>query len=215
MAGGSGSYILANGTDMGSYFQATATLQSYHEAGTWKVCGVAMSDAASNSLFYQYSSYFSLVNYVISGSDTGIPIGGPVTVTGTTPDTTAPTINSITMTPASTSAYPATVTIKVYYTETGSGFSSGSVSLVSPSYLATSTGAYLYATMTNMGTYMQGTVTLQGYHETGNWVLGSVSMTDVAGNTRNYYTGNSPLPQNYLVGGSNSGVPIPAPINKQ
>jgi|GEM_PF-741863 len=216
---------LSSLTSGAGYFQGTVNLQNYHEAGTWKVCSVYLADLAGNATNYYFSTYTSLVNYaVLTGSgfmDTGIPLGGAVAVSGTTQDVTAPQITSITATPNSVNAYPATVTIRVNYAETGSGYQLGSIWLCSPTFLATGTGGsqiYL-SSLTSGAGYFQGTVTLQNYHETGTWKVCSASVWDLAGNSASYSATSFVSTVNYALfsGGAyvDSGLPISGAVNKQ
>lgn len=204
MCDGAGGLLSASSvTNMGSYLQGTVTVQNYHPSGTWRLCSVYLTDAAGNSGDYNRYNPYNAANYSMGspGMDSGVAIGGVVSVTGTTPDTTAPVITSVTATPSSVSTFPATVTVRVNYTETGSGYSSGTFSLCSPTQvLNTGTGSRLYVySTTNGGTYFQGTATLQNYHEAGTWKVCAVSIWDIAGNYNDYTLRHSASTTNYTL----------------
>jgi hypothetical protein len=206
--GTSGSVIFSSSvTNNGTYFQGTVTMQNYHEGGTWKVCSILISDLAGNINDYNVYHSVSTVNYVLSSTnaDSGLAIGGPITLSGTTPDTTPPLVTSITATPASVSTYPATITLRAYYTETGSGFSQGSMFFCSPSRIANGTGgsSILASSATNAGAYMESTVTLQSYHEAGAWKVCSLSIKDAAGNWTSL-TAYAPISTTYYVHSASS-----------
>ncbi len=201
-------------TNMGTYVQATVTLQSYHASGTWRVCSISLYDLAGNVGHYDIYSSTSSVNYAVGdpSMDSSVPVGGIVSVTGTTPDDTAPAITSVTATPSSVNIFPATVTIRMYYTETGSGYAGGLFSLCSPTrILGTSSGSTMSSSnQTNAGTYFQGTVTLQNYHEAGTWKVCDIYIRDTAGNSNSYYLRPTFSSVNYALGftDTDSGVPI-------
>ena len=204
MCDGAGGLLSASSvTNMGSYLQGTVTVQNYHPSGTWRLCSVYITDAAGNSGVYNRYNPYNAANYSMGspGMDSGVAIGGVVSVTGTTPDTTAPVITSVTATPSSVSTFPATVTVRVNYTETGSGYSSGTFSLCSPTQvLNTGNGSRLYTYITtNGGTYFQGTATLQNYHEAGTWKVCNISIWDIAGNYNDYTLRHSASTTNYTL----------------
>ncbi|AFM10749.1 hypothetical protein Turpa_0087 [Turneriella parva DSM 21527] len=227
ISAGTGGTTITNGvvTNQGTYFEGTVTLQNYHETGVWKVCTINMQDAAGNSIMLYTANAVSTTNYVrqVTGSmiDSGVAIGGSINVTGTTHDITPPQITSVTATPSSTSTYPAVVTVRIYYTETGSGFQYGTFQLCSPTRISAGTGGTTITNgvVTNQGTYFEGTVTLQNYHETGVWKVCTINMQDAAGNSIMLYTANAVSTTNYVkqVTGSmiDSGVAISPGVNKQ
>lgn len=214
--------VSASLTNAGSYAQATMTFYNYHASGNWAICAVELTDVIGNKSSYTFTPSISSANLTLNGANSGIPLGGPMNIQSTAPDTTAPILNSITLTPSSVSSYPATVTVRVNYTETNGFFSGPSILLCSPSYLSTGSGTTIgLGSLTDMGGYFQGTITIQSYHEAGQWKVCSASLTDQAlnGTQLSYYSFISMLnysligfPPNY--GLTNSGIPLTGILNK-
>lgn len=212
-------------TNHGTYVEGSVTIQNYHESGAWKVCQVNMQDNAGNSIGLSYASSVSTTNFTrfVNGNsiDSGVAIGSGVNVTGTSHDVTAPEITSITVTPTATSTYPANVTVRIYFTETGSGYYYASFQLCSPTRLITySAGTSLMSgSMTNQGAYVEGTVSLQSFHETGIWKVCQVNVQDLAGNSTGLSLVSSVSTTNYtkFVSGNSidSGVAVAPGVNKQ
>lgn len=222
--GSSGPNVAYSLTDMGGYGQATISFQNYNASGGWKVCGASLTDAIGNNNYYYYAPGISTTNFTLNSADSGIPFSSAFTVNSSSPDTTTPVLTSITMTPSSVSTYPATVTVRVYYTETGAGINYATASLCSPTYLANSSSGGVtvaVSSLANMGTYMQGTVTLQSYHETGNWKICNVYLSDNAYNSRSYgyYSAYSSSNYYYFLQNPNyttvdSGIPLTGNVVK-
>lgn len=188
---GQGQYLIPTLTNVAGVLRGSVALQSYHEAGTWRVCYVSVTDAAGNYASYVTSAALSGNNYMyadsanegIFTSDFTIPT---VTVSGTVPDTTPPQLTLQSINPASASAFPASLTIRLDFAESASGFYAASATLCSPGEVNGTGTQVLYPSLTNMGTYLQGTVTAQNYHQSGNWKVCRVSLRDVAGNSIDY-----------------------------
>lgn len=221
-----GRQLYASGVDSGGYFQATVTIQNYHEAGAWRICEVYLTDRAGNFRSYGKNDASSATNFsYFSGSayvDSGISLGNIVTVSGTVADITAPTVTSVVVSPATVFSYPASVTVRIYYAETGSsGLDYIGFYLCSPSYLGNLGGTELFGTSTTVtAAYIEGTVQLQSYHETGTWKLCGISARDKAGNHRSYEIKPTTSLVNYSVyqagiGYTDSGVPLPTTVQKQ
>lgn len=207
--------------NQGAYAEGNGTINSYHQSGAWRVCSIYLKDIAGNTRSFTQTNSFSLANYTYYSNgyqNSGVPLSSMIAVSGTTPDITPPAVLGVTVTPGSLNTYPGTVTIRVDFSELGSGLSFLTPFLCSPTYLQSGGGNIVSAATTNFGTYAQGTVTLQNYHETGPWKVCQISLSDNAGNYRLYHTipdinSNSYF---YSEGGNNyqSPVPIAPPVLK-
>lgn len=206
-----GTSVIQSLSKVGGYGQTTVSFQNYHEGGNWKICGVSLTDVVGNNSYYTYTPPVSSQNLALGEVDTGVPFGGPLTINSSNPDSTPPVLTSITTTPATVSDYPAVVTVRIYFTETGSGSVYGGASLCSPSSISGSSGSNSIEVsgVTNMGTHLQGTVTLQSSHETGVWKICSLYLSDIAWNSRSYISSIYYFPGNYFY----SQGPIFTPID--
>lgn len=217
---GSGSSVAVGGTNMGSYFEMTATLQSYHEPGDWKICNVYLSDNAGNIASYGYiADTFPGRYYLFQGTtifDTGQALFGNLSVTGSALDITPPLLTGVDVTPTTINTFPTPVNIKVHFTETGSGFSSGLAYLCSPSRITKGYGqTEVVVSLVNKGAYAEGNGTINSYHQSGVWRVCSIYLKDIAGNTRSYTQNNTFSPTNYAYysnGNQDSGVPLSSTI---
>jgi hypothetical protein len=214
-------YLNSNGhranltlTNMGSYAEATFELKSFHEPGTWRVCSVYLTDQTGN-----YASYFASANtfggnrYSFNGVDAGLAVSGLVDVSGSTADFSAPVLTSVTATPSSVSVFPTVVTMRAYYTETGSGFSSGYIALCSPGSMDGTGNVRMFVSVSDAGSYVQGTVTLQDYHASGTWRICSVDLVDNVGNSAYYRHIPSLSALNFSLNNVDSGIPMAGPVN--
>ncbi len=189
------------------FWEGTAKFESYSESGIWKVGSAIIFYGGGGSYEYFYflnsmftSTYAKLVNG--AWADSGMALQGSINISGTTPDTSSPTITSIVYTPTSLIApFPKTITVKANINEPGgSGIAIASVQLFSPSAVnganASKTSASLTFNSTS-GLY-EGTAQIQNYYESGNWYVGLVTLSDRAGNNR-YYKIDKTISLNNLV----------------
>lgn len=164
-------------------FNVPVQIQRYSEPGTWTVSSVFLSDQAGN--------------FVVLNTAALAAAGFPTTfdVTDANPDTVAPGIGSVLMTPNSVnvSSSPATVTVDINFTDSLSGFSVGSsVSLLD--FVITSASGqqsrYLNIRQWQMvsGTVNNGfwraSFDIPRYSEAGVWRVTSIRTRDATGNDR-------------------------------
>jgi hypothetical protein len=144
------------------------------------------------------TTYYYVVTAVNAGGESAESLQVSATPSAGAGDGTPPVLTSVAITPTSiASPYPKTVTIKTGVTDTGSGVSSVSAYLGSPSYTS-GEGAELYVSLTynSASQLYEGTVNIQNYHESGVWKVEYIYTYDNAGNYR-YYSINSPSDTTY------------------
>ncbi len=183
--GNSGTVTVPVGTD-----KSALVAMFSHNAASIKVGSTAQQTGITANNFN------SAVSYTLALS-TGETATYTIQVVEASLDLYGPVITSITASPGAAATFPATVTLQANYTEVGSAFSSATIYLCSPTYLATGRGQRLSASATNMGTYIQGTVTLQNYHESGAWKICEISIRDTASNHSTYFYNNTVTKQNF------------------
>ena len=122
-------FALTSGTALSGRYMATTQLTAYTPSGTWRVCAASADDNAMNT-----ASYFPGLTAV---GDTTKPLpAGSYTfdvINNQTPDTTAPTISDVTITPSvDVTTGAATVTAQFTVYESGSGLNLVDFALIAP-----------------------------------------------------------------------------------
>lgn len=198
-------------SDTSKLYEGTVDIQQYYQNGNWTLSSVNTKDKAGNSRTYRVSASISALNYSMyaCGSDVDSGIKAPTfVISGLTPDETAPTISSASLTYKGNSSNPnipsadltgtstgASVSISVGAADETSGSGISYVSVVVQSYSkysksTTYKGNEIYAGLSlnsTSGKY-EGTVTIQKYHENGKWKIAGIWVSDKAGNGRWYGT---------------------------
>jgi hypothetical protein len=158
-----------SGSTLDGTYQATVTIPTFAEAGTWSVSGVVVQDLAWN-----FDSIY-------------VPATATLQVVDATPDTTPPQPLAFSFTPTtvdvSTKSQDVTVTVRL--TDDLSGVASAYVVFKNPP------PAYqpVFATLSRVsgsaldGTY-QATVTIPAFAEAGTWLVSGVNVQDLVGNFR-------------------------------
>lgn len=184
-SGNSGTVTVPVGTD-----KSALVAMFRHNASSIKVGSTAQQTGVTPNNFNAPVTY----TLTLSSGETA---DYTIQVVESSYDLFGPVITSFSASPATATTFPATITLQANYTEVGSAFSSVSLYLCSPTYLATGRGQRLLASGTNMGTYVQGTVTLQSYHESGAWKICDISIRDTASNHSTYFYNNTVTTQNF------------------
>ena len=217
--------VLSLNSESGKY-EGTATIKSYMENGVWALGSITTSDKV-NSRTYQYVSSVSKTNYAFYGCgtyiDSKLPIPS-VTIEGNNPDTTPPSIDSITsvtytlanpsssgtittdtaidISTQTTSPKAVTITITAVIKDNGggSGMRYADARLYSlsrwngNSYKGNS--VYIRLSNTSGDTY-SGSGTIKDYAEDGKWIVGGFWISDKAGNGKWYGRDSNSNPTNY------------------
>jgi hypothetical protein len=114
-------FSLTSGTALSGVYIATAELSAYTPQGTWRVCGVNADDNALNNMDFPQRSPFPAGTYTFN------------VINDRVPDTTAPVISGITITPSvNVTTAAATVTAQFTVTEAGSGLDHNYFVLIGP-----------------------------------------------------------------------------------
>jgi hypothetical protein len=122
-------FVLTSGSAVAGEYQATTQLSPYTPNGTWRVCGVNAEDNDQNDASY-------LPNITAIGDTTkSLPAGTYSfnVINDRAPDTTAPTISDVTMTPSvDVTTAGATVTAQFTVNDAASGLNLVSFVLIAP-----------------------------------------------------------------------------------
>jgi hypothetical protein len=164
-------------------FNVPVQILQYGEPGTWTVSSLSLRDRVSNLLFMNTAALAAA----------GFPT--TFTVTDANPDTAAPAISSITMSPSTidVSAGPQTITVDVNFTDALSGFKNptSNVSfgfrLSSPTlrqHLLRSTAQWVLVSGTVNNGVWRVQLPVPRYAEAGVWRVTQMFSYDAAGNQR-------------------------------
>jgi hypothetical protein len=176
----------ANQTVFGSFFhttgdsyQATVTIPQHAAEGAWRPSSVSLYDNTGN--------FKTLSNSQLQAA--GIDVSFTVT---SEPDTTAPTLTALSISPASVDASsgPQSVTVTATITDDIAGVQGGYLNLgpVDPlpgSDFPSSQNVFGFfqPKLSEPGTY-QATVSIPRYAQTSTWRVNSMTLSDKAGNNR-------------------------------
>ena len=184
-------------------YEGTVTAENYLESGTWRVGYINMGDQVDN--FRPYNSTPDNATYMWRDYDNNYNIDTNVTIvefelTGTTPDTVPPTIQSVSLNTNSIPESGGTLTVEVEGFDEYSGFDdSGRIymfaGLRNP-YGIENDNQYYNSNITlrpdSSGT---GSILIKGSNyfstaETGTWDIYEVTIKDRAGNAMRIYADN-------------------------
>ena len=173
-----------NSVTVDGVFQVPLSIPRYAEAGLWRITAVRLRDNAGNSLSVDNAA-------LVAAGDMNM-----VMVQDGNPDTAAPVLQSVVLSPPAVDVSSAaqTITVSLVLTDDLSGFAQGLTSLddfsmVSPSgkqsRFSSVTQFQLLSGTPTSGTYRASLVMPQ-YSEPGVWKVNTVRLRDNAGNQRFY-----------------------------
>ncbi|MCW7491979.1 choice-of-anchor D domain-containing protein [Leptospira sp. 2 VSF19] len=199
---------------------------AYESTSQWQVSAIGISDISGKSSTYQRDTSKSNTNFVLQGVITGIGLPAILNLTGMNPDTTPPTIQSISYNPTSINSC-GFVTIKLKASDLNAGISTSlSAYLHSNTKFSTGSGTSL----STYFSYHQSTnefisyVFLSSANDMGIWRLNEIRLNDKTENsiaykyqptlsTVNYATAKNSYDP--IANWSVSGLPIGNGVNKQ
>lgn len=182
-------------SDMGSYWEGSRSLESYHEPGTWIIGEISISDSSSHYRTFRFDAAIDNDNYYYtlcldSCEDivTDIARTPGVELTGTTADCEGPDLLSATL----SGTFPGSFNISTSFDTSGSMITEARVDFKSPSGIQAkhfcSTEFYGHTLSEQaIGVWEDNSINIESYYETGTWKITYIFVMDQAGNSRHYY----------------------------
>ena len=187
-----GPFALNSGTAGSGTWTASFNVPRYAAPGAWSISSVTASDNAEN-----------VARYGTGGS--ALPAYTPLQVNDANPDTVAPAVNAIQITPPSVdvSTGEKDVTLDFSVTDARSGATSVGYTVSSPSGSQTMSGTInsLFSGTPQSG-HWDVVVPIGTHAESGTWKVTQVSATDAIGNTVTVTSPNVPATNTFNVTGT-------------
>ncbi|MEH7415022.1 hypothetical protein V7266_07010 [Neobacillus drentensis] len=182
MAGGRGKDVTLSYNSSTGKFEGSFIIGQYDPPGTWVIEFITIADNQQNYFYYYNSHVYSWNPCSSNNCEMKDMSQYNLVVTGTTLDTTAPTLNSLDISPNNAKAGD-TVLISATITDDQSGVGWVTVAIEPPS------GRDKHVTLTyNPGTgKYEGSYNIGQYGEAGTWKLANIDMGDNRQNEFTYY----------------------------